>query len=72
MKVKVIFSIFCFRLLQPNHLVGLKRTYLKLSFLTVEDLMKAKREIFPAVKKNKERSQSLEVYSTLQNRSFYL
>jgi hypothetical protein len=42
-------------LLQPNHLVGLKKTYLKLSFISTEELMKVKREIHPAVRKNKER-----------------
>ncbi|XP_069115944.1 LOW QUALITY PROTEIN: DNA polymerase epsilon catalytic subunit A-like [Argopecten irradians] len=49
----------------PNHLVGLKRTYLKLSFLSVEDLTKVKREINPAVTKNKEREKSSEAYTTM-------
>ncbi|XP_067928568.1 DNA polymerase epsilon catalytic subunit A-like [Watersipora subatra] len=35
-----------------NHLIGLKRTYVKLLFLTVDNLSKVKREIFSAVKKN--------------------
>ncbi|XP_053408498.1 DNA polymerase epsilon catalytic subunit A-like [Mercenaria mercenaria] len=47
-----------------NHLVGLKRQYLKLSFLSVEDLMKVKREIHPAVRKNKERDKSNEIYTS--------
>ncbi|CAI8058398.1 DNA polymerase epsilon catalytic subunit A [Geodia barretti] len=46
----------------PNHLVGLKRRFLKLKFLSVEDLMKAKRDIMPAVRKNKEREKSQSVY----------
>lgn len=54
-----------FFLFQPNHLVGLKRQYLKLSFLSVEDLTKVRREIQPAVRKNKEREQSSEAYTTL-------
>lgn len=37
----------------PNHLIGLKRTYLKLSFLTVNDLMKVKKEILPSVRKKR-------------------
>ncbi|KAJ8316129.1 hypothetical protein KUTeg_006143 [Tegillarca granosa] len=49
----------------PNHLLGLKRTYLKLSFLSVEDLTKVKREIQPAVRKNQEREKSNEAYTTL-------
>ncbi|XP_052253908.1 DNA polymerase epsilon catalytic subunit A-like [Dreissena polymorpha] len=48
----------------PNHLVGLKRQYLKLSFLSVEDLTKVKREIQPAVRKNKERDKSHEIYTS--------
>lgn len=47
-----------------NHLVGLKRQYLKLSFLSVEDLMKVKREIIPAVRKNRERDKSYELYTS--------
>ena len=46
----------------PNHLVGLKGRYLKLRFLSVEDLMKAKREIMPAVRKNRERDKSCPAY----------
>ena len=38
-----------------NHLVGLQQTYLKLIFLNTEDLMRVRREIIAAVKKNKER-----------------
>jgi DNA polymerase epsilon subunit 1 len=52
-------------LFQHNHLVGLKRTYLKLSFLNVDDLMKVKKEINPAVKKNKEREKSTDFYTTM-------
>ena len=40
--MKQILAIIMF-LLQPNHLVGLKRKYLKLRFYTVEDLVKSKR-----------------------------
>jgi len=39
-------------LIQPNHLVGLKQHYLKLSFLNVTDLMKVRKEIMPHAKKN--------------------
>ena len=53
--------------LQANHLVGLKRTYLKLSFLSVEDLTKVKREVMPAVRKNKERDKAHDAYMSLLN-----
>jgi DNA polymerase epsilon subunit 1 len=46
----------------PNHLIGMKRKYLKLRFYTVDDLMKAKRDIMPVVKRNKEREKSKSVY----------
>lgn len=49
----------------PNHLVGLKRSYIKLSFNTVDDLMKVKREISPAVRKNREREKSNEAYTSM-------
>lgn len=46
----------------PNHLVGLKARYLKLRFVSVEDLIRAKREIMPAVRKNREREKSCSIY----------
>ncbi|XP_038229566.1 DNA polymerase epsilon catalytic subunit A isoform X2 [Dermochelys coriacea] len=49
----------------PNHLVGLKRNYIKLSFNTVEDLVKVRREISPAVKKNRERDQASDTYTSM-------
>ncbi|XP_070201892.1 DNA polymerase epsilon catalytic subunit A-like [Littorina saxatilis] len=48
-----------------NHLVGLKQSYIKLSFHSVEDLMKVKREIHPAVRKNKEREKNNTAYATM-------
>ncbi|AWP07054.1 putative DNA polymerase epsilon catalytic subunit A [Scophthalmus maximus] len=49
----------------PNHLVGLKRSYIKLAFNTVDDLIKVKREIAPAVRKNREREQSNDAYTSM-------
>ncbi|XP_003226860.2 DNA polymerase epsilon catalytic subunit A [Anolis carolinensis] len=49
----------------PNHLVGLKRNYLKLSFNSVDDLVKVRKEISPAVRKNQERDQSVDAYTTM-------
>ncbi|XP_053510024.1 DNA polymerase epsilon catalytic subunit A [Ictalurus furcatus] len=48
-----------------NHLVGLKRNYIKLSFNTVDDLIKVKREISPAVRKNREREKSNDAYTSM-------
>lgn len=49
----------------PNHLVGLKRSYIKLYFNTVDDLVKVKREISPAVRKNREREKSNDAYTSM-------
>ncbi|KAJ1092585.1 hypothetical protein NDU88_005695 [Pleurodeles waltl] len=49
----------------PNHLVGLKRSYIKLYFLTVDDLVKVRKEISPAVRKNKERDQASDTYTAM-------
>lgn len=64
--------IHCFHSFQPNHLVGLKQKYLKLSFLNIVDLTKVRRDIMKAVKINKEREKSNTYYtnmlSTILNR----
>ena len=39
----------------PNHLVGLKQVYLKLSFLNMTDLQKVRKDILFAVRRNRER-----------------
>ncbi|ELK14230.1 DNA polymerase epsilon catalytic subunit A [Pteropus alecto] len=49
----------------PNHLVGLKRNYVKLSFNTVEDLVRVRKEISPAVKKNREQSHARDAYTAM-------
>ncbi|XP_023244243.1 DNA polymerase epsilon catalytic subunit A-like [Centruroides sculpturatus] len=46
----------------PNHLIGLKKTYLKLSFLTVSDLIKVRKELLPTIKKNRDRMKSRSTY----------
>ncbi|XP_064424312.1 DNA polymerase epsilon catalytic subunit A [Latimeria chalumnae] len=49
----------------PNHLVGLKRNYIKLAFNTVDDLVKVRKDISPAVRRNKERDNSRDAYTTM-------
>nr|CAD7446163.1 unnamed protein product [Timema bartmani] len=49
----------------PNHLIGLKQTYLKLSFLTVTDLVKVRRELMSAVRKNREREKNNTYYTEM-------
>lgn len=48
-----------------NHLVGLKQLFIKLTFLTVTDLQKVRRELNTAVRKNKERAKAATAYSEL-------
>ncbi|KAK7073292.1 hypothetical protein SK128_028068 [Halocaridina rubra] len=48
-----------------NHLSGLQQTLLKLSFFTVNDLVKVRQTISAAVKRNKEADKSKSVYSEM-------
>ena len=48
-----------------NHLVGLKQTYLKLSFLTVTDMNKVKKDVLMAVRRNKEREKTVTAYTEM-------
>lgn len=45
--------------------MGLKRNYIKLSFNTVEDLVRVRKEISPAVKKNREQSHTRSTYTAM-------
>lgn len=55
---------------QPNHLVGLQQQYLKLSFLNVADLQRVRRDILPAVRKNREREKSHTAYADMLRQSY--
>ena len=59
-----------FFLFQPNHLVGLKQKYLKLSFVCVNDLMRVRKDVLPAVRKNREREKSNTVYADMLKQSY--
>lgn len=55
--------VSCARILKEdldlkNHLVGLKQTYLKLSFHNVQDLMTVRTQVQPIVNKNKAKNKS--------------
>lgn len=66
--INMLFHPYDLITLQPNHLVGLKRNYIKLSFNTVDDLVKVRKEISPAVRKNRERDQANDVYTSMLSR----
>lgn len=58
-------DVYWIEYLQPNHLIGLKQQYLRLSFLTITDLLKVRREVMPAVKKNRERQKRNNLYTEM-------
>lgn len=49
----------------PNHLVGLKRVLIKLSFHNISDLLNARRLINPIVKENKMKRDSRDIYQIM-------
>ncbi|XP_065212426.1 DNA polymerase epsilon catalytic subunit 1 [Planococcus citri] len=53
----------------PNHLIGLKQLYLKVSFTTVTELTKIKQAIMPSIRKNKEREKSNTFYNEMLTES---
>ncbi|XP_063387130.1 DNA polymerase epsilon catalytic subunit 1 isoform X2 [Cydia fagiglandana] len=48
-----------------NHLSGLKQRYLKLSFMSQNEMMKVRREVLTAVNKNKEREKKDAIYAEM-------
>eukprot|EP00850_Spirogloea_muscicola_P017955 SM000159S01786 [mRNA] locus=s159:288661:304957:+ [translate_table: standard] len=49
-----------------NHISGLRSSFLKLSFHSVQDLMEVKREIGPIVERNRSKLEAATAYQTLQ------
>ncbi|EXJ93729.1 DNA polymerase epsilon catalytic subunit A [Capronia coronata CBS 617.96] len=47
----------------PNHLLGYKRTFLKLTFANVSDLLSVRRTIMPIAEKNKEKVNAMDTYA---------
>ncbi|KAJ8673754.1 hypothetical protein QAD02_005016 [Eretmocerus hayati] len=54
----------------PNHLTGLKRDYIKLSFTNTTNMTKVKRDIMTAVRANKEREKSNTHYARMLAEAF--
>lgn len=50
----------------PNHLVGLKKTLLKLVFHNISDLLAARRILAPIIKENEMKNETRDVYSALK------
>ncbi|KAJ9620841.1 DNA polymerase epsilon catalytic subunit [Taxawa tesnikishii (nom. ined.)] len=47
----------------PNHLLGYRRTFLKLSFANVNDLLAVRRSISPIAEKNKSKVSAMDTYA---------
>ncbi|VDL61470.1 unnamed protein product [Hymenolepis diminuta] len=54
----------------PNHLIGLKARYLKLSFNAVDELVRVRREIASRVKRNKEVQSDKSTYTDMLGEHF--
>ena len=54
-----------------NHLSGIRRGYLKLTFRDVDSLLNVRRLLLPIVEKNKSKSKSKEAYSELALKSSF-
>ena len=50
-------------MLQKNHLTGLKRKLLRLSFHNVQQLMAVRRDVAPIIRRNANKSSTAEAYS---------
>lgn len=48
---------------QPNHLLGYRRTFLKLSFVNVGDLLTVRKVVQPIVDKNKKNVNAMDTYA---------
>nr|OQO27904.1 DNA polymerase epsilon catalytic subunit A [Rachicladosporium sp. CCFEE 5018] len=47
----------------PNHLLGYRRTFLKLSFANVNDLLAVRRSVTPVAEKNKSKVSAMDTYA---------
>lgn len=50
---------------QKNHLSGLRKSYLRLSFDTVQQLMNVKSDLMHVVERNKAKSDAAEAYESI-------
>lgn len=57
--------IFSYAHEQKNHLSGLRKKYLKVSFDTVQQLMEVKRDLSHVVERNQAKFDALEAYESI-------
>ena len=48
---------------QPNHLLGYRRTLLKLTFANVNDLLAVRRTVAPIAERNKRKLNAMDIYA---------
>ena len=61
--VKAVSRIEKEDLQMPNHLLGYRRTFLKLTFANVSDLLSVRKVIMPIAEKNKEKISAMDTYA---------
>ena len=61
--VKTVSRIEKEDLQMPNHLLGYRRTFLRLSFANVSDLLSVRKVIMPIAEKNKEKLDAMDTYA---------
>lgn len=49
----------------PNHLLGLRRTFLEIKFANVNDLLAARRDIMPIAERNKKNMDAMDAYAEM-------
>lgn len=62
---QLMHSNILYALLQKNHLSGLRKSYLKLSFDTVQQLMDVKSDLLHVVERNQAKSDAAEAYESI-------
>lgn len=50
------------RSVQPNHLMGYRRTYIQLSFNNISDLMAVRKVLQPIAEANKKKQNAMDAY----------
>ncbi len=48
---------------QPNHLLGYRRAFLRLSFANVSDLLAVRKVVMPIAEKNRRKMDAIETYA---------
>lgn len=58
--------------MQPNHLVGYRRTYIQLSFNNISDLLAVRKVLQPIAEVNKKKQNAMDAYMEVARFGFYI